>query len=189
MLAPRSAAAWACCGLADVGADRDRRGPAADGHERVAVAGLEDGGLGRRHDAIGAVARREGAEVVLGVDVDAAVRGDDERADVELLADPDGRADDECHRVIGRGLDERGQARVVLGEREVSGDVELVAGERKLGEDDGLGALIGREAREAEVLVEVGVDVTADGDGLGCGESHANPLHRRGLVRAFCLAR
>src|SRR5215510_7217151 len=97
----------------------------AETNEGVAGAGMKDALLRGRHDAVRTDTGRKSAEMVLRIDVDRTVRGEDEGAEVEPRVQPHRRADDERHLMTYRRLDERCQARIILREGQCVGEIQL----------------------------------------------------------------
>jgi hypothetical protein len=88
---------------------------------------------------------------------------------VEPSFESNGRSDDERHLVGGRQLEERSQTRIPLREGQALGELQLVAGQRELGEDQHPRAPFGGRVDEPKVALEVGLDVAGSGERLGGG--------------------
>src|SRR5215468_1230399 len=97
---------------------------------------MKDALLRWRHDAVRTDTGRKSAEMVLRIDVDRTVRGEDESAEVEPRVQPHRRADDERHLMTYRRLDERCQARIILREGQCGGEIQLVTRQRQLRKDE-----------------------------------------------------
>lgn len=99
---------------------------------------------------------------------------------MEPAVEPHRSPRDEDHRVGGRRVHQRGEPLIVRGERQPPGKSQLVAGERELRKDEEPGPRFPGDAREAEVLLEVGGDVAPDRDRLRHREALGR-AHRGGL--------
>ena len=131
------------------------------------MARTEHGCFSRGHNTIRARVQREGTQVVLRVEIDGPIRGEDERPDVKPSFDPNWSPDNERHVVRGSQLDERSQTGIALREGEVIGEIQLVTCRRQLGKDEHPCPPFCRGVYESNVAFEVGFDITALWNRLG----------------------
>jgi hypothetical protein len=82
-------------------------------------------------------------------------------------SDSNRSANDENHVARRRQLDERPETKIAIGEGQVIGDVELVAGQREFRKDEQPDALLCSSPDEPDVAVEVGRDIPSRRDRLG----------------------
>ena len=142
----------------------------------IAVGADGQGGLQPAHlQQVPAIAGHEGRrlarmQVLLGMDMAAAIGAQDQRADLQSRHAPHGRSDHGRQPGRAAGVSQRQQARIAAFQRQPCRQGRLIAGQGQFRKQQELHPDVGSRGDEVEMGAQIGGEVAGERNGLGGGQ-------------------